>query len=112
MTACAILIQYLTTVDWVITMLFIAFFAHGFWITNYITAIGDLFGKKSTSTIIGLSGSAGALSSLILNPMMGLIIANFTYKPLWIYAGLMYSVAFIFFILSVPKIQLLTKDEA
>lgn len=107
MTVSAIFIQYLNSVQAVITMLFIAFFAHGFWITNYITAISDIFGRKITSTVIGLSGSAGALSSLIINPLMGMIIFSYSYKPLWLYSGVMYSVAFIFFILMIPHIGLL-----
>ncbi len=108
LTVPALLIQYLSSVEWVIFMLVMAFFAHGLWITNYITAISDLFGKKVTSTIIGLSGSAGALSALIINPLMGLIISNFTYKPLWLYAGSMYVVAFGLFILGIPKIKSLS----
>ncbi|MCB0669566.1 MAG: MFS transporter [Saprospiraceae bacterium] len=111
MTSSAIFIQYLTTAEGVILMLFIAFFAHGFWITNYITSISDIFGKKVTSTIIGLSGSAGALSSLIINPLMGIIIAKYSYQPLWIYSGLMYTVAFFFFILTVPRIKLLDTNR-
>lgn len=109
MTASALLIQYLSAVEWIILMLFVAFFAHGFWITNYITSISDIFGHKITSTIIGLSGSAGALSSLAINPLMGTIIAQYSYQPLWIYSGVMYSVAFIFFILTIPNIKLLNK---
>jgi ACS family hexuronate transporter-like MFS transporter len=105
MTFSVLFVQNLKSVEWVIFMLFIAFFAHGFWITNYVTAISDLFGKSRTSTIIGLSGSAGALSSLIINPLMGVIISKYTYQPLWIYAGSMYAVAFIFFILFIPKIR-------
>ncbi|MBK8504954.1 MAG: MFS transporter [Saprospiraceae bacterium] len=105
MTFSVLFVQNLTSGEWVIFMLFIAFFAHGFWITNYITAISDLFGKTRTSTIIGLSGSAGALSSLIINPLMGVIISKYTYQPLWIYAGSMYAVAFVFFIFSIPEIK-------
>lgn len=74
-----------------------AFFAHGLWITNYITSIGDVFGKSSSSTVVGLSGSAGALSSLILNPVIGFIIANYSYDSLWVYCGVMYPIGFMFF---------------
>jgi ACS family hexuronate transporter-like MFS transporter len=107
LTIPAMFIQYLSSVEWVMVMLVTVFFAHGLWITNYITSISDLFGKKITSTIVGFSGSAGALSALIINPLMGLIIMNYTYQPLWLYAGSMYSVAFILFIFSIPKIRLI-----
>jgi ACS family hexuronate transporter-like MFS transporter len=89
----------------IIVLMTLAFFAHGLWITNYITSIGDIFGKSVTSTVVGLSGSAGAISGLILNPVIGLIITKFSYNPLWWYAGLMYPVAFIIFTWFIPKIE-------
>ncbi|MCG6189753.1 MFS transporter [Maribellus maritimus] len=107
LTAPALLVKIAPNAEWVILIISIAFFAHGLWITNYITSISDIFGKTITSTIIGFSGSAGALSSLILNPVIGLIISRFSYDPVWIYAGSMYSIAFIAFIIFIPKIKLL-----
>ena len=91
----------------VILIMCIAFFAHGLWITNYITSIADTFGRKVTSTVIGLSGTAGAISAFIINPVIGLIISRFSYNPMWIYAGSMYLVAFIGFIIFIPRIKLL-----
>ena len=64
----------------------LAFFAHGIWITNYITSIGDIFGATKSSTVVGLSGTAGAVSSMVINPLMGVVITNYTYAPLWIYS--------------------------
>jgi MFS transporter, ACS family, hexuronate transporter len=92
----------------IIILVSLAFFAHGLWITNYITSIGDIFGKYATSTVVGLSGSAGALLSLILNPVIGYIVTNYSYKPLWWYAGTMYPLAFILFLVAVPRIRLTT----
>lgn len=89
----------------IILFMTLAFFAHGLWITNYITSISDIFGKTSTSTVVGLSGSAGAISALVLNPVIGLIVSEFSYKPLWWYAGLMYPVAFVFMISMIPEIK-------
>ena len=105
LTASAIFVRYTDSVGVSILLLGSAFFAHGLWITNYITSIGDMFGKNSSSTVVGLSGTAGALSSLIVNPFMGVIIYRFSYNPLWIYAGVMYSVAFIIFTLAIHRIK-------
>lgn len=82
-------------------------FAHGFWITNYITAISDVFGNKGTATVVGLSGTAGTLSSLLINPLIGLIVEEYSYSPLWFVAGFLYPLAFIVFIIFIPKIKLL-----
>jgi ACS family hexuronate transporter-like MFS transporter len=90
---------------WIVVVMSLAFFAHGIWITNYITSIGDIFGKEKASTVVGLSGSAGAVSSLVINPLIGIVIASFTYMPLWIYSGIMYPVAFLIFILFLPNMN-------
>ncbi|ASO06477.1 MFS transporter [Arenibacter sp. M-2] len=105
LTLSALFVKYMPSEEWVIVIMVVAFFAHGLWITNYITAISDTFGKSITSTVIGLSGSAGALSSVLINPLMGNIIEKFSYDPMWIYSGLMYPVAFILFLVLMPKIR-------
>lgn len=106
LTLPAIMVKYVNSPEMVIFIMVIVFFAHGLWITNYITSISDIFGRSSTSTIIGFSGSAGALSSFLINPVIGLIITKFSYDPMWIYSGIMYMVAFIIFIVLVPEIRL------
>jgi ACS family hexuronate transporter-like MFS transporter len=91
----------------VLVLMALAFFAHGLWITNYITSISDIFGKQVTSTVVGLSGSAGALSSLVLNPFIGFVITRYSYSPLWWYAGLMYPLAFLLLLKFIPRIEIL-----
>lgn len=105
LTLSALFVKYMPSEEWVIVIMVVAFFAHGLWITNYITAISDTFGRSITSTVIGLSGTAGALSSIIINPLMGKIIQNYSYDPMWIYSGLMYPIAFILFLVMMPKIK-------
>jgi len=100
-------VKFAPSPELVILIMCIAFFAHGLWITNYITSIGDTFGRTLTSTVVGLSGTAGAISAFVINPIIGLIITRFSYNPIWIYAGSMYLVAFIGFVICIPKIKLL-----
>ena len=107
LTMPVLMVQFMPSAGWAIFLMSVAFFAHGLWITNYITSISDIFGGKITSTIIGFSGSAGAISSLVLNPVIGLIIMKFSYTPMWLYAGSMYLVAFILFVVLIPKIKLI-----
>lgn len=89
----------------IMVLMSLAFFAHGLWITNYITSISDIFGKYVTSTVVGLSGSSGALSSLILNPVIGYIVTIYSYNPMWWYAGLMYPIVFVIFLWLIPKVD-------
>lgn len=104
------LTEYTSEVAVAVAMMAVYMFAHGFWITNYITCISDMFGPKATSTVVGLSGTAGAISSLVLNPLIGKIVQDYSYKPMWIAAGLLYPVAFAAFVLLIPKIRFLFQE--
>jgi MFS transporter, ACS family, hexuronate transporter len=79
--------------------------AHGFWITNYTTVISELFGKNYTSTVMGLAGSAGAVSGLLLNPLIGKVVESHSWLPLWITSGLMYPLGFIILLLTIRTIR-------
>ena len=105
LTMPALFVKFAPSSEWVIAILSIAFFAHGLWITNYITSISDIFGKSSTSTIVGFSGTAGAISAFVINPVIGLIIARFSYDPMWLYSGFMYMGAFLIFVFFIPVIK-------
>lgn len=107
LTLSAVTIKYINSPGLIIAIMCLMFFAHGLWITNYITSIGDIFGRYATSTIIGFSGSAGAVSALVINPVIGLIISRYSYDPLWFYCGVMYPVAFLIFVFFIPRIKLL-----
>src|SRR5690606_29011807 len=98
------LTEWVSSVELAVGFMCLYMFAHGLWITNYITAISDVFGAVGTSTVVGLSGTAGAVSGLLLNPMIGKIIENFSYTPLWIACGLLYPIAFAGFIVLIPRL--------
>jgi ACS family hexuronate transporter-like MFS transporter len=79
-------------------------FAHGFWITNYITATSELFGKNATSTVVGICGSAGAIAGLLVNPLIGKVVENYSYLPMWIASGIMYPLGFIILLVTIRNI--------
>lgn len=105
LTIVAPFIAWVSTVEMAIALMAVIMFAHGFWITNYITSISDIFGKNGTSTVVGLSGTAGAVSGLIINPLIGLIVQNYSYTPIWIATGLLYPLAFMLFIIFIRQIK-------
>jgi len=104
LTLVAPMIEWVSSVEVAIALMSAFMFAHGFWITNYITAISDIFGERATSSVVGLSGTAGAVAGLLLNPLMGLIIQNFSYRPLWVASGLLYPLAFIILVRFIPDL--------
>ena len=107
LTLSAPAIEWVSSVNVAVALMAVFMFAHGFWITNYITSISDMFGQKATSTVVGLSGTAGAISGLLLNPLMGAIIQQYSYRPLWIASGLLYPVAFVLLLVLIPSIKTL-----
>ncbi|MFT4154435.1 MFS transporter [Parafilimonas sp.] len=105
LTMVAPLIAFVSSVQLAITLMAVITFAHGFWITNYITSIADVFGGAATSTVVGISGTAGTLSALLVNPMIGKMVSSAGYAPLWILSGIMYPLGFVILLLCIPKIS-------
>lgn len=104
LTMVAPLTALVSTEEIAILFISLIMFAHGFWITNYITIISELFGKNATSTVVGMSGSAGAIAALLLNPMIGKVVENYSYFPLWITSGFMYPLGFFILLITIGKI--------
>lgn len=104
-TFSVISIPFIDSPAMVIGIISLFFLAHGFWITGYVTTTGDIFGNVSTSTIVGLSGTAGAISGTISSIVIGWIVTGWSYDPLWVWAGLMYPAAFLLFMVFVPVIK-------
>lgn len=80
-------------------------FAHGFWITNYITITSEVFGKRATSTVVGMAGTAGAIAGLIISPLIGKVIESYSYMPMWVVSGIMYPIGFVILLITIPKIE-------
>ncbi|TXK31136.1 MFS transporter [Pontibacter qinzhouensis] len=104
-TLVAPLIAWVSSVEVAILLMAVLMLAHGLWITNYITAISDVFGRYATSTVVGLSGTAGAVSGMVMNPLIGMVIQDYSYGPLWIISGIMYPLAFVLLAIFIPKIK-------
>jgi ACS family hexuronate transporter-like MFS transporter len=105
LTISVLSIQYISSSALIIAVISLFFFAHGLWITNYVTAIGDIFGRESVSTIVGLSGTAGAISGTVSSIVIGLVVTGSSYDPLWIWAGITYPLAFIILVVFIPVIK-------
>ena len=107
LTMVAPAIAFVSSVELAVCLMSLVTFAHGFWITNYITSISDTFGVSATSTVVGLSGTAGALSALVVNPLIGWVVTSMGYTPLWIASGVMYPLGFLILVLFIRQIGML-----
>jgi len=88
-----------------ICLMSILMFAHGFWITNYITMTSDLYPERSVGTVVGLCGSAGGLGGILSSLAIGWLAQHGRYNVLFITCGVMYLVAFVLILLTVRKVQ-------
>jgi len=84
-----------------IAMMALLMFAHGFWITNYVTVIGDRFPAGAVGTVMGLSGAVGALSGMMAQKGIAWSVTHYSYGPVWLASGLVYPLAFVVLILTV-----------
>ncbi len=94
-----------STVGMAIFFISLFMFAHGFWITNYITITSEIFGKSATSTVVGMAGTAGAVAGLLINPLIGKVVESYSYLPMWIISGIMYPIGFVVLLIMIPKIK-------
>jgi len=94
-----------STVGMAIFFISLFMFAHGFWITNYITITSEIFGKSATSTVVGMAGTAGAVAGLLINPLIGKVVESYSYLPMWIISGIMYPIGFVVLLILIPKIK-------
>ncbi|AGA76697.1 MFS transporter [Echinicola vietnamensis] len=108
LTLIAPFITRVSSVELAVGFMAIMMLAHGFWITNYVTAISDIFGKYATSTVVGLSGTAGAIAGMLVNPIIGMVVQKYSYAPLWWVAGIMYPLAFIIMVMFIPNLNPIT----
>lgn len=92
LTPASILALYAPDSFWAVVLLGVLMFAHGFWMTNYMTLISDLFPASSVGTLIGLTGTAGGISGFLSNLFAGRLIEAWSFTPAFVLCGALYPV--------------------
>jgi MFS transporter, ACS family, hexuronate transporter len=75
--------------------------AHGLWIANYITLIGDTVAPEEVGTTVGLTGTCGGIAGMISSLAIGAIVDRFSFGPVFFVSALLYPLAW--FILRTGK---------
>jgi ACS family hexuronate transporter-like MFS transporter len=104
-TPFSVLAAYVSSAEMAVAFMSILMLAHGFWITNYVTVISDLFGANSVSTVMGLSGAFGGLGGILGNQIIGVVTGQFSYLPIWIASGCMYPLGLVILFFVVGPIR-------
>jgi ACS family hexuronate transporter-like MFS transporter len=92
LTPASILALYTPDSLWAVALLGVLMFAHGFWMTNYMTLMGDLFPSNTVATVVGLSGTFGGLGGFLSSLAIGRVVEALSFAPVFIACGLLYPV--------------------
>ena len=81
-----------------------AMFGHQFFSTMMQTLTADLYPSSVVGSVAGLVGAAGSLGGVVFNFLVGLILTQYSYPPVFIITGLLHPVAFLTILLLVPRV--------
>lgn len=90
---------------WAVVLMAVLMFAHGFWMTNYMTLIGDLFPAASVGTVVGLTGTAGGLAGFLSSLAIGRIVEALSFGPVMIACGVLYPVGLVVLLVTIPRVE-------
>jgi MFS transporter, ACS family, hexuronate transporter len=68
-------------------------FGHAFWVANLQALPTDLFRSREVATASGFTGMGGAIGGMLAQLGTGYLVANFSYAPVFIIAGLMHPLS-------------------
>jgi len=105
LTPVSILSVFVSDAETAVFLMSVLMFAHGFWITNYMTMIGDMFPGRVVATVVGLTGTAGGIGGFLTSPLIGRVVQSFSFAPVFIAAGLIYPVSALIILALVREIK-------
>jgi MFS family permease len=80
-------------------------FVHGFWITNYLTTIGDPFAGRTVGSLAGVSGTDGGIGGFLNSLLTGVAAERVRCNPLFVPAGVMYPIGLLIILITVREVR-------
>ncbi|MBI3695578.1 MAG: MFS transporter [Acidobacteria bacterium] len=105
LTPVSILAVFAQNVETAILLMSVLMFAHGFWITNYMTTIGDLFSSSVVATVVGLTGTAGGIGGFLTSLIIGRVVQSVSFTPVFIAAGVTYPICVTILFFAIQEIK-------
>ena len=78
-----------------IGLMSVLLFAHGIWIGNFITHLGESVGSHEVATTVGLTGTCGGIAGMLSNLVIGPVVDHFSFTPIFMATAVVYPVAWI-----------------
>lgn len=80
---------------WAIACMSLLLFAHGVWITNFLSLISDLFPTRQNATVVGLTGMVGGVAGMISTLLIGMVADRYSFVPIFLVSGVIYPLAYL-----------------
>ena len=78
-----------------IALMSVLMFAHGIWIANFITLVGDTVSQEEVGTSVGLTGTSGGIAGMISSLVIGPVADHFSFAPVFLASALLYPAAWL-----------------
>jgi ACS family hexuronate transporter-like MFS transporter len=78
-----------------ITLMAVLMFAHGIWITNFMTLVGDTVDSRDVATTVGLTGFCGGVAGMLSNLVIGPVVDNYSFTPIFLASAVVYPIAWL-----------------
>ena len=78
-----------------IALMAVLMFAHGIWITNFMTLVGDTVDSRDVATTVGLTGFCGGIAGMLSNLVIGPVVDNYSFTPIFLASAVVYPIAWL-----------------
>lgn len=78
-----------------IGLMAVLMFAHGIWITNFMTLIGETVAADDVATTVGLTGMCGGIAGMLSNLVIGPVVDNYSFGPIFLASAVVYPIAWL-----------------
>jgi ACS family hexuronate transporter-like MFS transporter len=98
--------------SWAIACMSLLLFAHGVWITNFLSLVADLFPAQLNGTVVGLTGMVGGIGGMLSTLLIGITVDHFSFVPVFVVSGLAYLAAYVLVRHALQLHALMTEEHA
>lgn len=90
---------------WAIFFISLALFATQFKQSSLFTIPVDLFDSQNAASVWGISGSAGSFGAMLFTPVIGWLIDNISYSPVFVIVSFLHIISVLLIHAFIPKIK-------
>ncbi len=83
------------TPEFAIALMAVLMFAHGIWITNFMTLIGDTVESSDVATTVGMTGFCGGIAGMLSNLVIGPVVDHYSFTPVFLVSAVVYPLAWL-----------------